>query len=200
MKAEMFFMFMVVDIEAETKQNIRDASEEKLKLMTDLLSSGGEAFNIFNGGFAGGQVVAQTSSGLSLKANPYTRVRQDVKKIAAELLEAPQNEKYVLECDKRDAFEREAVVASVVAMLDKKLFFSDDQRSAISEELTKNWAKAFDVNLETYQNSPAYVPDIPFVRIDKILNRDQRKLWQGLQKYTFPIVIGTEQQPVEWDE
>lgn len=198
LRSELYFALLATGIDGERKKEVVAAAEKQLESMADLLIAE-EAFNGLAVRFNTSTVVAQTSNGLSLNANPYKRIQKDLKEILQKHGTEEQIQKYQEELDARLQFRREAVVGMTVHLLDKRLSLSVEQRAQVHENLMEKWTEAENVSIEMYINNPDYFPVVPFPLIDRVLNRDQRTLWKTINQYHFPMTIQQHQFDAAWD-
>lgn len=198
LKAELYFLFMVTKADEDAKDRVVASAEKELESMDEILLDQRFANGVVLA-VSGPTVVAQTSNGVSLNANPYTRIREKLLVIAEQELEPAQAEKYKSEIAKRGEFRRQAMVGMVVNLLDQHLALSVEQRDQITENLMEKWPGAVNMSVENYLNNSNYVPVLPFPLIDTVLNRDQRTVWKTLNQYHFPMQVSNDQIPLEWD-
>ena len=195
--AELYFLFFVSEIEPETKKKIKEAAEKRLDSMDKLLVNE-NVFGGLGGGFNTSKVIAQTSSGLSLNANPYSKIQEDLLLLAKQHATEAQAAKYEQELSERLAFRRDAVAGMVVQLLDRHLTLSVEQREQIHSNLVQKWDDIENTSIDMYLNNSDYVPVLPFPLIDRVLNRDQRTVWRTLSQYHFPMSIDSNRFVVDW--
>jgi hypothetical protein len=196
--SELYFLMMVTEIKDPDKRiAISDAAAVQMDNLGELLVKE-NAFGGMGMGFGGGEVVAQTASGLSLNANPYRRIRELIATAAEPILSDQQMQIYRHELDKRNAYHQASAVGMIVNLLDQHLALSVTQRDAIFDSLNDNWPAAVDVSLDMYQSNPTYIPQIPFPLIDKYLNRSQRTVWKTLNQYRFPMQLNMLPVAIDW--
>ena len=197
LKSELYFLFMVTGTREPDREEMLESAQKDLEKMDDMLidQNGGNGLGMVLGGATG---IAVTSNGLSLNANPYTRIRDSLQNVAAQHLSPEEIEKYKTELAKRIEFRREATIGMVVQLLDQHLELSVEQRDQIKENLTKRWSGWKNISVESYLSNSNYIPVFPFPLIDTVLNRDQRTVWKTLNQYHFPIQINNDQFSMEW--
>lgn len=197
LKSELYFLFMVTDAPNSDRKVILEAAEKELRAMDDMLVDQ-NAVNGLGMAFGATTVIAQTSTGMSLKANPYTRIQESLQAVAAQHMGPEKAEKYNSELAKRIEFRREAMIGMVVHLLDQRLELSVEQRDQIKENLTEKWSGWKNMSVEGYLSNSNYIPVLPFPLIDTVLNRDQRTVWKNLNQYHFPMQINNDQFSMEW--
>lgn len=199
LKPELYFLFMVVDVEQPLKKQICSEAEASLNNLTDMLVNGNEGVRLFGGFGQQSTVIATTSQGLSLNANPYQRVSKEVMKVAEKHLSSEKIATYKEEVEKRNRFRLDARVGMVVHVLDKHLSLTVQQRDELHKNLVERWPDAINTSIENYLANADYVPVVPFPLIDNVLNRNQRTVWKTLNQYTFPMDIGNIDFAMDWD-
>ncbi len=194
---ELGFAFRVCEWSDEEKNTIRTAVNERSHLLTDMLiAANGGQVNV-----SGDTIVAHTSSGAVLNANPFVRIEELVTQVMKELAPPEKLAIYQTECKLRDQFRREAAVGIVMNVLDRKLSLTQQQYQSLHEKLMERWTKAINISTENYQNNPEYAPQLPPNIMQKELDKDQRAIWQALSKYDFPMQLGAVQfNEAKWDE
>lgn len=199
MNIELGFLKRVCDPTDEQKRKIAAAAEECLQGMNDIV--GAKRNNPFGGdlGGGGGAVVVMAANGQQLNENPFTRIRRDLREAVRPLLSEQQFEEYVTEAEKRERFQREAVVGITIELIDRHLVLSDDQRAKVMERLLENWQGAENLAIETYVHNPQYVPPVPEALVQRELNDAQLRVWKSLSKAQFPFQLPDGLQGV-WDE
>jgi hypothetical protein len=92
-------------------------------------------------------------------------------------------DRYQNELEKRTAFEREACVHSLVALLDRRLCLSTAQRQAISAALLSRWDDEWSPIVELVAvEGTALVPQLPDDLIESHLESAQLETWINLPK------------------
>ena len=199
LKPELYFLFVVVDVEQPLKKQICSEAETSLNNLTDMLVNENEGVRLFGGIGQQSTVVAMTSQGLSLNANPYQRVSKEVMKVAEKHLSPEKIATYKEEVEKRNRFRLDACVGMVVHVLDQRLSLTVQQRDELHKNLVERWPDAINTSIDNYLSNADYVPVVPFPLIDKILNRNQRTVWKTLNQYAFPMDIGNIEIAMDWD-
>ena len=158
--------------------------------------------NVFQAGigFGGGNIVATTSSGQSLTSDPYEVVRQAVAAEMAKLVADDELETYQREAKLRNEYRRNAAIELVIEMLHSHLSLSSEQREKLRRSLDKRWEGASSFSISMYIHNPEYVPQLPEVAVQTVLEKDQRIIWNSLNKYSFPLEVNDSEVGIQWDE
>jgi hypothetical protein len=110
-------------------------------------------------------------------------------------LTAEQQARYQAEIERRNTEERQTTVRYLVAILDRNLLLSADQRAQLSESLTSHWDHAWREPLEVIQNGNTLVPPVPDQYVIPFLDAVQTGTWRGIQK----LQAGLRYSPFGWD-
>ncbi len=89
----------------------------------------------------------------------------------------------------RDRRKRVTVV-NMVALLDRQLIFSSEQRQQLTESLTAHWQDAWGQALPLLMMGTQYFPRIPDSLILPLLDGKQKAVWRGLPKKNSRVVLG----------
>ena len=116
-------------------------------------------------------------------ASARTFLREPLEDGVDKYLTRVQAELYRAECQKRQAFEREACVHTLVAQLDRELLLSTAQRHAISKSLAAKWDDTWDALIELVAvEGTRLLPQIPDDLIEPHLESPQLDIWINLPK------------------
>lgn len=119
---------------------------------------------------------------------PRVVKKQNVqKRIDAELvgiLNEEQKVQYEKELKKRAAFRNEATAEALIETLQDRLDLSDEQRVTIKEKMIPWVARNKNLITIHYFSGNNYYPEIP-IHLLAALTDEQRKTYQGLQRYLF---------------
>jgi hypothetical protein len=100
--------------------------------------------------------------------------------------------RYVLEAETRTLEQRSAGVQLLVSKMDESLVLSPEQRTKISESLSKHWVDSWSQAVEYLQNNDQFFPMIPTQYVAPYLNTTQKKAWETMTKnnYNFAFNVG----------
>jgi hypothetical protein len=115
------------------------------------------------------------------QSDPQSPLIEAIAKSVAADLSPEQSARYRKELDARTAARKQLAVLNLVAMTDKLLFLSSEQREKLSEILTNNWDDSWN-QIQLYMYYGQYFPRMPDNKINPILTELQRKVWSGVQK------------------
>jgi len=107
----------------------------------------------------------------------------ELEKALQKTLTPEQAAAYKKERDLRTAAQRRAVVRTLIAMMDRQLILTAEQRDKIHEVLDKNWNDSWYTYVVRFGSN--YYPEMPDAKILPILNEDQKTIWNGRQKINF---------------
>jgi len=117
-----------------------------------------------------------------MTVNPFKRVREDVAKLLQPLISAEQYLQYTAEAKARDEFERDAVVETLLEMLDTKLVLTPDQQTQLQEKLSADDTLIDLQSLAVYRSNAQYLPELPETLIVPILTASQKQIWSSLNR------------------
>jgi hypothetical protein len=100
-----------------------------------------------------------------------------------------QKAKYEAEKAKRENFQAEAQIDSVIAIMDQRLNLSPDQRRALQRSLRKNWKQDWAPPLQMFIQMSEYMPAVPDEFVVPHLTPEQRVQWQGMQKLSARGIV-----------
>jgi hypothetical protein len=99
-----------------------------------------------------------------------------------EILSNSQAETYKQELDKRAAHRKYVTILNLVAMLDRKLVLTAEQREKLVVSLTDQWNESWSQSLEILTLGDQYFPILPDNYVLPILNDFQRSVWRETPK------------------
>jgi hypothetical protein len=100
-------------------------------------------------------------------------------------LTTEQLERYLAEDASRTAATKQATISHVVSRLDGIMFLTKEQREKITTALDSNWQRDWEHWLTMHQYGDQYFPQIPDQHVVPHINREQKVVWDGLQKTTI---------------
>lgn len=153
-------------------------------------------------GFAGGStvIVANVAGGIAFKADPVARVRSVFDGKLAEIAAPAELEKYRHEAKLREAFLREANIEVVIELLDKQLAFTAEQRDNLKLDLQARWDGASTFSFEMYVSNAEFYPVLPEIVMQRVLDKNQRQIWNQMNKHHFPMNLNLNAFEIVWDE
>lgn len=131
--------------------------------------------------------TAYTGDGIALKANPYTRLRQEFREALEALVSPEQLERYNQECSARDQFRRNATLNVIMENVLKSLQLEPKQEEAIRQALANNMKQLDDLEGSSYLFDVDVIPQIADAEIKQLLTVRQRAKWNNLSIYNYPI-------------
>ena len=176
----------VCNLDAPQRKQLEDAGEDCAKKTAQQLTSPQQQVIIFRGGggfggpgMGGGRLIVNGQPGASPKS-----ARQLLDENIAEVIKARFPEgasaSYSKELSSRAAQRREMIVENIVAMLDKKLVLTADQRDAIGKSLIANLPDNQMPQLQILNSDGDAIPIIPENCLLPHLRESQRAVWQNL--------------------
>jgi hypothetical protein len=114
------------------------------------------------------------------QADPRETLSAELEKALQKTLTPEQAAAYKKERDLRTAAQKRAVVKTLIAMMDRPLVLSAEQRDKIHEVLEKNWNDSWYTYVVRFGGN--YYPAMPDAKILPILNDNQKTIWNGIQK------------------
>ena len=97
-------------------------------------------------------------------------------------LSADQYTRYQAESAKRLETRKQAAVRFMVDAIDREVLLSPDQRSKITESLSKNWDDGWIMYVEYLLYGNQFFPNDIDKYVNAALNETQKKVWQTTQK------------------
>ncbi len=133
----------------------------------------------FNGGNRG-----KTSS-----SNPSQTLTDAIAKAVDKHLSPEQGARYRKELVARTTAYKRMAVDNLVAMVDKTLFLSTEQRLKLVDVFGNNWDESWN-QAQYFMNEGRWFPPMPDVKILPILTEPQRVVWKGIPKNNVQFGIG----------
>jgi hypothetical protein len=149
-------------------------------------------------------LVAANTGNAGGQADPRGPIAAVVARSVRDTLSPEQAAKYDKELEERTAARKRAVVLNLVAIMDKHLTLSAEQRDKISEVLTNNWTDSWN-QPQMLLMSGQYVPTLPDTKINPILSDGQKLIWRYIPKSNtrFGLNLSMPVVPIEnelWDD
>lgn len=153
-------------------------------------------------GFAGGStvIVANVAGGIAFKADPVARVRSVFDGKLAEIATPAELAKYRHEAKLRETFLREANIEVVIELLDKQLAFTTEQRDKLKLDLQARWDGADTFSFQMYMSNAEFYPVLPEIVMQRVLDKNQRQIWNQMNKHHFPMNLDSNAFEIAWDE
>jgi hypothetical protein len=115
------------------------------------------------------------------QSDPRAPIADAIAKAVRDTLTPDQAARYQKELDLRTAARKRAVVMNLVAMIDRAVVLTPDQRDKLSEILADNWNGSWD-QTQLFMYGGQYFPMMPDAKINPILSDAQRAVWRGIPK------------------
>ncbi len=198
-RVEVGFAKRVCDLSPEQIKQLSANMIASIDTMQDLAVDGNQD-EMF--GFAGGStvIVANIAGGLSFQADPVARVRSVLDGKLAEIASDAELTKYRHEASLRETFLRKANIAVVIELLNKQLAFTAEQREKLKGELQARWEGANTFSFEMYMSNAEFYPVLPEIVMQRVLDKNQRQIWNQMNKHHFPMNLNLNAFEIAWDE
>jgi hypothetical protein len=185
----------VCNLDAQQRKSLEDSGEDCAKKTAQQLASpqqqqilfggGGGMIRFGGGGAIGGRVVINGPAGFNGAVPVFPKTaRQLLDDNLAEVIKAKVSDaaftSYSDELSKRASQRRQMVVENIVAILDKKLVLTSDQRDAIGKSLLENLPDNQLPQLQVFSSDGDAIPAIPENCLSPHLRESQRVVWQNL--------------------
>jgi hypothetical protein len=192
---EMALAERVCNLDADQRKALEDSGEDCAKKTAQQLASpqqqqiffggGGGMIRVGGGGAIRGRVVINGPAGFNGAAPVFPKTaRQLLDDNLAEIIKAKVSDaaftSYSDELSKRAGQRRQMVVENIVAILDKKLVLTADQREAIGKSLLENLADNQMPQLQVFSSDGDAIPAIPENCLLPHLRQSQLTVWQSL--------------------
>lgn len=123
--------------------------------------------------------------------DPRKLIQQGMLAAARAHLTPEQVARYQAEVDRRTEDRKRAAIGLLVAKLDQDLVLTVEQRDKLAEALAQNWSDAWGGALEMYANgNDQYFPMIPEKVVGPLLNKTQKRIWDGSPKTQMNVFFG----------
>jgi hypothetical protein len=172
-KAELRFMRLATEPTKQQYDKIAAEGEPSVKVAMRAYATR------FNGG----------NRGKNSSANPSQSMTDAIAKAVAKHLLPEQAARYQKELVARTASYKRMAVDNLVAMVDKALFLSADQRTKLVDVLGNNWDESWN-QAQYFMNQYRWFPPMPDAKILPILTEPQRVVWKGITKNNVRFGIG----------
>lgn len=181
---ELIFVMRVCKLEAEQRER---AEKIGMDLKTEAAKDAKEGQDpmVVNGRLMRqGQIRVRMGNGqVMADKSVVTKFQQKLRDSLRALMTPDQLKIYNEELEAKQQFARRANAECLVAILDHKLSLSPEQTQPLIESLME-WEEADELQLSFYlqQSSENYVPPIPLKFYAKVLNQNQRKIFESAQQ------------------
>ncbi|XZE54071.1 hypothetical protein SH139x_000018 [Planctomycetaceae bacterium SH139] len=198
-RSEIGFAKRVCDLTPDQTKQLSADMIASIDTMQDLTVDGNQD-ELF--GFAGGStvIVANVAGGIAFKADPVARVRSVFDGKLAEIAAPDELAKYRHEAKLRETFLRTANIAVVIELLDKQLAFTKEQRDKLKLDLQARWDGANTFSFEMYISNAEFYPVLPEIVMQRVLDKNQRQIWNQMNKHHFPMNLNLNALEIAWDE
>ncbi|MDB5349866.1 MAG: hypothetical protein JWN86_1113 [Planctomycetota bacterium] len=132
--------------------------------------------------FLGAVAPAQAVGAAAANTEPRYLIQSGLAAAMRKHLSAEQLARYQVEIDKRNADRKELTVHNLVSILDQHLVLTAVQRDQLCDAMLQNWSENWLGTMEILSYNQQYFPTIPDKVIAPILNKTQKKIWDGTQK------------------
>jgi hypothetical protein len=149
--------------------------------------------------------LVAASNGAGGQSDPRAVIAAAVAKSVRANLSPEQAASYLEEIHLRTAARRRLVVLSLVAMVDKLLMLTSEQREKLQAVLTGNWNDSWD-QTQLLMMGGQYLPSMPDAKIVPILSEAQKDIWRTVPKGTVRFGVNLSNLPAMdieeevWDE
>ncbi len=131
--------------------------------------------------------TAYTGDGIALKANPYTRLRQEFREALKSMVSPEQLDRYDQENSDRDQFRRNATMNAIMGNLLKSLQLEPEQEKSLRLALANGMTQLDDLEISSYLYDVNVIPQMADAEIKRLLTVRQRAKWNNLTVYNYPI-------------
>jgi hypothetical protein len=138
-------------------------------------------------------------------SDPRTLIAEGILKSAQTHLPPERVERYRKELELRTEARKRMTVANLVAMIDRHVLLSADQRAKLAEVLATNWNDSWN-QTQILIYGGQYFPAMPDAKILPVLTETQRAVWRGVTKanirfgVNLGIVQGVQIEDEVWDD
>lgn len=119
------------------------------------------------------------------QAEPRKAIRKALLDALEHTLSADAMQKFQLELNQRTERRKQAAILTVLARMDTALLLTEEQRTAIEKSLTSAWQEDWEQWLFIHIYGDQYFPTVPDQHVVPHLNKDQKAVWNTLQKINF---------------
>ncbi len=138
--------------------------------------------------FLGGAVGNAAAMRVPANSDPQAVVAAVKTKINDELTAALTEEQQAVwkhELEAREAFNKQAQAAVLVAALDNRLFLTNEQRETLQQQVATWLTKSKDLYCQFYLQNESYLPNIPKQVLSSVLSAEQIEALAGAQTYNY---------------
>ena len=114
--------------------------------------------------------------------DPRKIIQDRLTEAVAAHLPADRADRWRAEVRSRDDDRKRGTVVNLVAVLDRDLVLSADQREKLVRAMMANWDDAWNQSLEMLQYGSQFFPKVPDALIGDILTQTQREAWNAMPK------------------
>ena len=170
--AELGFVRQVChDLPPELRPTIKAAGEECLKDAATQMAQM--------------QMGQMQGRGMRVTPEPRRIIREGLTKILKDKLTTEQLARYTDELTKRMEIRKRAAILSVVSRLDGCLYLQTEQRDKIVKAITEGWEDKWESWLMMSAYGDQYFPVLPDQHVVPHLTKEQKSVWQTLQRIDF---------------
>jgi hypothetical protein len=126
-------------------------------------------------------LVAANTGNVGGQSDPRAPIAAAVARSVRTTLPPEQAARYDKELEIRTAARKRAVVLNLVAMVDKRLQLTAEQREKLGEILTDNWTESWN-QTQMLMMGGQYFPTLPDAKVIAILTDAQRDIWRSIQR------------------
>jgi|GEM_PF-6565943 len=157
-----------------TKKQWDKINSEGRSILLEILQKNGEHSEKENAGGGGGGNEVQS-------VDPRTMVHLHLSKVVRTQLSPEQHRRYQAETEKREAYYKQLGLQLMLIQLDKELFLSSEQHTAIERELSAHTSEAWWPLLSAPTHSGFESLKIPDKHILPYITPIQKKVWSRLE-------------------
>jgi hypothetical protein len=136
------------------------------------------------------KMVEQQQNGIRVRANgpgstnpdPGKMLQDGLAVVIKKHLTPDQYAHYQAESDKRSASRKKAALEFLIDVLDRDLVLSNNQREKLTESLSAHWDDGWCMYMEYMLYGNQFYPQTIDQYVTSVLNDNQKKVWQWMQK------------------
>jgi hypothetical protein len=172
MRAELLFVRHVCNL---TREQLRAISRETDQALNDVAKK---------------MLDIQQQQGIRIRrpgqtntsADSVNLLQEELALVIKKHLSPEQYQRYRSEFDKRSANRKQAALAFLVDALDHDLVLSREQREKVAEALAEHWDDGWCIYMEYLLSGNQFYPIDLDRYVIPLLNNNQKKVWQGVQR------------------
>lgn len=119
------------------------------------------------------------------QVEPRKAIRKALLDALEHTLSTDAMQKFQQELNQRTERRKQAAILTVLARMDAALLLTEEQRTAIEKSLTSSWQEDWEQWLFIHIYGDQYFPTVPDQHVVPHLNKDQKAVWNTLQKINF---------------